>query len=961
MTTSLRTTRWLKMAATAAVLGVLLCAAGARGGHVEARPDGTTVIHITLGPWVMPNYRQTDTATRAAMAAIKAFERRFPEIFAKRYRDRYKAAPAKYGRYNWDKVSVELHEHSGIQVEGVETDLLAIAGKVAPDVIYVNFRKSDNYIQNSFLYPLDNPEDHYLASMTIEEIDFRIHPKIWPVIKRIGPDAARYRNVQLDGGEVKETGRARGRVWAVPYGGALGRVLLFRRDLFDEKSIPYPTAQWTWDDLMDAARKICDPRRGIYGMRLGRGKHESWYWVTFLWSAGGEAMVYDDQANEWRCVFDSRAAAVALDFYTRLSAERWTDADGKIRRGYAHKEESWYAGQTKWDRGEIGMQLDYIDEKLFSKINPELTGMVPVPLGPPGPDGKRVRGAELNSRMMGLFADIKDPVVRDASWEYIRFFDCKEAMAIKTRVMVEGGFGQFVNPKYLRMFGYPEVIRLAPKGWAETFEIAIETGKPEPYGRNSNYAYDLMTFPIQEAEQLAMKDQLPADPNERLDVLQGLLRRWNARANEEMIGIITPRQRLLRDAVAVAVLLAIAVLFALVFRYIIRKFTPPKVLGVEQARWAFRRYAWAYVLLLPAGLTIFLWKYVPLARGSIMAFQDYRLLGESTWVWVQNFGDLLWDRLWWQAVWNAGRYSFLVMSLTFLPPIVLAVLLQEVPRGKIFFRTIFYLPAVTTALVLIIMWKQFYEASEHGALNRIIVPIPAIVFVGIGLVLLGIAGLFVRRMMYHGMRLSAVLFAGGGVLLFLLCGALAWRALSPAGEKWFECFTPQAGQWLPRLLPRLFQGAPEPYHWRGDPDTAMLTVIIPMVWAGMGPGCLIYLAALKGISDDFYEAADLDGATFIDKILFVVFPMLKPLILINFLGVFIASFYGATAMIMVMTGGGANTEVAGLHIFYKAFIYLKFGPATAMAWVLASMLIGFTVYQLRILSRLEFRTTGGKE
>lgn len=141
----------------------------------------------------------------------------------------------------------------------------------------------------------------------------------------------------------------------------------------------------------------------------------------------------------------------------------------------------------------------------------------------------------------------------------------------------------------------------------------------------------------------------------------------------------------------------------------------------------------------------------------------------------------------------------------------------------------------------------------------------------------------------------------------------------------------------------------------------MLTVIIPMVWAGMGPGCLIYLAALKGISDDFYEAADLDGATFIDKILFVVFPMLKPLILINFLGVFIASFYGATAMIMVMTGGGANTEVAGLHIFYKAFIYLKFGPATAMAWVLASMLIGFTVYQLRILSRLEFRTTGGKE
>jgi multiple sugar transport system permease protein len=131
-----------------------------------------------------------------------------------------------------------------------------------------------------------------------------------------------------------------------------------------------------------------------------------------------------------------------------------------------------------------------------------------------------------------------------------------------------------------------------------------------------------------------------------------------------------------------------------------------------------------------------------------------------------------------------------------------------------------------------------------------------------------------------------------------------------------------------------------------------------MVWAGMGPGCLIYLAALKGIPDDFYEAADLDGATFIDKILFVVFPMLKPLLIINFVGVFIASWLHATANILAMTGGSADTEVAGLHIFYKAFIYLKFGPATAMAWVLGSMLIGFTVYQLQILSRLEFRTTG---
>ncbi len=1021
---------------------LLVPAAGARAGHVEARSDGTTVIHVKV--WQLPDPSRTDTFTRAEVAGVKAFIRRFPEIFAEKYAAEYKANPDKFGDYNWDKVAIELQQFSGIRVEGVETDLLAIAGRVAPDVLYVNFRKSDNYIQNSFLYPLDKPEDNYLTGMTKEEVDFRIHRKIWPVIWRRGPGGSDANTIGLADGTELSFPQCRGRVWAIPFGGAIGKVLLYRKDLFDEHRIPYPDTGWTWEDLYAAAKKITDPQRGIYGMQLGRGKHESWYWVTFLWSAGADVMVHDPETDRWRCVFDTRQAARALDFYTRLSAEKWIDEDGKVRRGYAYKEqEAW----NKWDRGEIAMRFDYIDGKVFSKINPELTGMAPVPLGPPGPDGKRVRGGELNSRMMGLFAGIDNPVVRDAAWEYMRFYDSREAVRIKTRIMVEGGLGRFLNPKYLRMFGYPEVIRLAPKGWSDTFEIAIETGKPEPYGRNSNYAYDLMTSPIQQAEQMALGGELPEDPNERLDVLHGLLKRANARANEEMIGIISPEERTRRDIVASIVLAGIVIAFGFVFRFIIRKFTPPEALIGKKVRWGFWRYRWAYLLMLPAVLTILVWRYIPLARGSVMAFQDYRLMGESSWVWVQNFGDLLWDMEWWRAVWNSIRYCFLVMTTTFLPPIILAVLLQEVPRGKMLFRSIYYLPAVTGGLVLMIMWKQFYDPSENGVLNAIVMSIPAVGFVALGTVLAVVAWLFVRRMLYHDLNVQAALFATGGVVLFLTFAGLAWpiifrggrglwevlgallasslaEAVGPTGSpgldtamRWtplilvlivalalawwlwravrhrfvdrprlkvglivagvvaiviaYIVFARPAlpkvlpvgglGVWLARLPGRLIGTLPEPFRWRGDPDTAMLTVVIPMIWAGMGPGCLIYLAALKGISDDFYEAADLDGATFIDKVLFVVFPILRPLILINFLGVFIASFYGSTAMIMVMTGGGADTETAGLHIFYKAFIFLKIGPATARAWVLAAMLIGFTVYQLRILSRLEFRTTGKKE
>ena len=894
--------RRFRVAVAAVVAAAALLTGGrARAGWIEAE-DGKAVIHITL--WELPDREFTDTATRADLAAIAEFGRRFPKIFARRYRAKYKADPKRYGRHNWDNVAIELHQYSGIRVKGLEHDVLAIAGKVAPDVLYVNFRKSDNYIQNRFLYPLDKPEDGYMAGkggMTDAEKKFRIHERIWPVIRRRGPDGKRH-------------------VWALPFGGAVGKALLFRKDLFDRAGVPYPTKDWTWEDMLDACRKITDPARGIYGLHLFPGKHESWNWVTFLWSAGGDVMTYDERLDKWRCVFDSRAAAKALDFYTRLCAEPWKDAAGVQRYGYVEMDDD--PNTTKWMRGEVAMNLSYVEEKLLAKVNPDETGMVPVPLGPPRADGKRIRGGELNSRMMGLFAGIEDPVIRDAAWEYMRFFDSKDAVRIKTGVMVEGGFGRFINPMYLEMFGYEEIIRLSPKGWAECFQIAIDTSMPEPYGKNSNFAYDIMTEPMLKAREMAMHGQLPSwapeDEEKRLDAMQALLREGVAKANREMLEEVPPAERFWRRVTAVAALVAMALIFLAVLWKFAKIFAAPPEPGAKRRGWGFRKYAVAYVILLPAVLSVFVWQYVPLVRGSVMAFQDYNVMGGSTWVGVDNFGDTLFNGDWWRAVWNSIRYSFLVIALTFLPPVVLAILLQEVPRGKILFRTIYYLPAVITGLVTVLLWKMFYDKSELGVLNAVMMNVPAIVYIVLGAVLLAIALAFARRLMYHQHPVMALCFAAVGAVLMYTCCRLAYPMLAQEGVAWYKA---------------PFVSLAEPYRWLEDPDTAMFCCVLPMAWAGLGPGCLIYLAALKGIPDDSYEAADIDGATFADKVLFIVFPMLRALLIINFVGVFIGS-WKATANILAMTTGGARTEVAGLHIFYKAFLFLKMGPATSMAWVM---------------------------
>ena len=134
----------------------------------------------------------------------------------------------------------------------------------------------------------------------------------------------------------------------------------------------------------------------------------------------------------------------------------------------------------------------------------------------------------------------------------------------------------------------------------------------------------------------------------------------------------------------------------------------------------------------------------------------------------------------------------------------------------------------------------------------------------------------------------------------------------------------------------------------------MVAIIIPAVWGSAGPGSIFYLAGLKSIPEQTYEAADLDGAGPFGKIRYVTLPSLMPLMLINLVGTTVGAFR-ASQQIFVMTAGGAGTKTLGLDIWYNAFLYLKFGYATAEAWIMGVMLIGFTVWQLNILKRVEFR------
>ena len=96
--------------------------------------------------------------------------------------------------------------------------------------------------------------------------------------------------------------------------------------------------------------------------------------------------------------------------------------------------------------------------------------------------------------------------------------------------------------------------------------------------------------------------------------------------------------------------------------------------------------------------------------------------------------------------------------------------------------------------------------------------------------------------------------------------------------------------------------------------------------------------------------------TIVDAAALLPLPQLLPLMVINFVGAFIAAFQGMGSIFLLTFGGpGDATNVLSLVIWKEAYNNLRFSTATTMAWFLGTALIAFTYLQIRFLRRVEFR------
>jgi len=141
-------------------------------------------------------------------------------------------------------------------------------------------------------------------------------------------------------------------------------------------------------------------------------------------------------------------------------------------------------------------------------------------------------------------------------------------------------------------------------------------------------------------------------------------------------------------------------------------------------------------------------------------------------------------------------------------------------------------------------------------------------------------------------------------------------------------------------------GIDNPPKWLADPSYALPSVMMLMIWIDLGVSLIIYIAGIKNIPADLYEAATIDGASKMAQFRSITFPLLTPTTFFLLVTGIIGNFK-SFALIKVLTDGGPanSTSVVVYDMYQTAFIDLQTGYASSMVMILFIVVLGITAVQ----------------
>jgi len=284
-----------------------------------------------------------------------------------------------------------------------------------------------------------------------------------------------------------------------------------------------------------------------------------------------------------------------------------------------------------------------------------------------------------------------------------------------------------------------------------------------------------------------------------------------------------------------------------------------------------KQYGWGYLFIFPSMTTFTIFVLVPVLWSFIISFQKFSLRTGGTWIdpIFANYETAfaMTGGIFTTAIRNTLIYTVFTVTSSIFTGLILASLIQPLSnRMRTFFRAAYYLPAVTSALIVGMTWAYIFN-GQWGFANY----------------LLRLIGL-------------------------------------------------------------------EPLRWLSDPDIALGSVTLSAMLTVPATAVVLFSAAMGGIPTEYYEAAELDGASAINKWWHITVPLIKSTTLYLVVLYTIASFEVFERIyIMVPSGVGNSVQTIVWQIYSNGFKDFNFGVASAQAFVLFVIISSIAVFQFRFL------------
>lgn len=261
----------------------------------------------------------------------------------------------------------------------------------------------------------------------------------------------------------------------------------------------------------------------------------------------------------------------------------------------------------------------------------------------------------------------------------------------------------------------------------------------------------------------------------------------------------------------------------------------------------------------------------PQIKNIYMAFTNYNIMpGQpSEFVGLANFIRAFHSDKFWLAFRNTVLYGLVTVPGQMAIGLVIAVLINSVTKGKVFYRVMIYIPVITSWIVVSLIFKYLFTDGKEGFINYVL--------------------------------MSTHLISS-------------------------------------------------PISWLQNTWTANFVIWILGIWKGIGWVMVIYFAALQGIPNELYEAAEIDGANSVQMFFNITIPLIKPTTFFILINLIIGAF-GVFIQVMMITNGGplGTTDVLLNYMYNRAFSDFEFGYASAMSVIIGVVIMVLTLFQKKLL------------